>query len=225
MVNVMYICNMKWKSIENYEGIYEISENGDVKRIASTNNQYGINHILKHNIINGYAHVQLHKNSKAKSMRVHRLVCNAFKENLENKPHVNHIDGNKLNNHMSNLEWCTPSENEFHKHRVLNKTYRKYILTIDQIQKIIQLRLEGKRLHELSYMFKVPIATIHKTLKSENLQSGHGGMYNGRSKLSNEQRKEILDLFNKGNNIKDIATKFDVTSNTIKRTLSKFQYA
>jgi transposase len=155
-------------------------------------------------------------------MRVHRLVCDAFKENLDNKPHVNHIDGNKLNNHTSNLEWCTPSENELHKHRVLLKTHRKYILTIEQIEKIKEYRLQGKRLHELSHIFKVPIATIHKTLLSANLKSGYGGMFNGRSKLSNDQRKEILDLFNNGIKIKDIAIMYDVTPSTIQRTLNKF---
>lgn len=216
---------MKWKPVTNYEGIYEISENGDVKRIAKTNNQYGIGHILKHNIINGYAHVQLHKDSKVKSMRVHRLVSMAFIPNEQNKPHVNHIDGNKLNNHVSNLEWCTPSENQLHKHRVLNKTHRIYTFTTEQIDKIIQFRHEGKRLHELSYMFKVPIDTIYKLLSKMDMNTGYKGMFNGRSKLSNNQRKEIIDLFHNGSNYIDIAEKYQVTVNTIKRTIKKFQYA
>lgn len=216
---------MKWSSVINYEGIYEISENGDVKRIGKSNNQYKEGYILKHNIINGYAHVQLHKNGNVKSMRVHRLVAMAFLPNPNSKPHVNHLDGNKHNNHFTNLEWCTPSENELHKHRVLNKTYRKYVLTQHQIDNIIKMRLEGKRLHELSYIFKVPIDTIHKTLSNTNNKSGYGGMYNGRSKLSDSQRKEILNLFNNGHKYKDIAEKYDVTVNTIKRTIGKFQYA
>ena len=216
---------MKWSSVINYEGIYEISENGDVKRIGKSNNQYKEGYILKHNIINGYAHVQLHKNGNVKSMRVHRLVAMAFLPNPNSKPHVNHLDGNKHNNHFTNLEWCTPSENELHKHRVLNKTYRKYVLTQHQIDNIIKRRLEGKRLHELSYIFKVPIDTIHKTLSNTNNKSGYGGMYNGRSKLSDSQRKEILNLFNNGHKYKDIAEKYDVTVNTIKRTIGKFQYA
>jgi len=216
---------MKWKSILNYETIYEVSENGDVKRIAETNNQYGKGYILKHNIINGYAHVQLHKNGNVKSMRVHRLVAMAFILNPDGKPHVNHIDGNKLNNHVSNLEWCTPSENEIHKHRVLNKTHRKYTLTVYQINEIQKLRAEGIRLHELSYMFKVPIATIHKLLCERNLKTGYGGMYNGRSKLTDAQRKEIVDLFHKGNEYKNIAEKYSVTITTIKRVLGKYQYA
>ena len=216
---------MNWKPVLNYEGIYEISENGDVKRIAQTNNQYGVGHILKHNIINGYAHVQLHKQGKAKCMRVHRLVAMSFLINGENKPHVNHIDGNKLNNHVSNLEWCTPSENEIHKHRVLNKTYRKYTLTTQQIEKIVKLRAEGKRLHELSYMFKVPIGTIHKTLSKMDMKTGYKGMYNGRSKLTDNQRKEIVDLFHSGSKYSELAKRYDVSVTTIKRTLGMYQYA
>jgi transposase len=216
---------MNWKPVLNYEDIYEISENGDVKRIAQTNNQYGVGHILKHNIINGYAHVQLHKQGKVKSMRVHRLVAMSFLINDENKPHVNHIDGNKLNNHFSNLEWCTPSENEIHKHRVLNKTYRKYILTTQQIEKIVKLREEGKRLHELSYMFKVPIDTIHKTLSKMDMKTGYKGMFNGRSKLTDVQRKQIVDLYHNGIKYLEIANKYGVSVNTIKRTLGIYQYA
>jgi transposase len=216
---------MKWKPILNYEGIYEVSENGDVKRIAKTNNQYGVGHILKHNIINGYAHVQLHKSGQSKSMRIHRLVAMAFIVNEENKPHVNHLDGNKLNNHVSNLQWCTPSENEIHKHRVLNKTHRIYTLTNEQIDSIVIQRKQGKRLHELSYMFKVPISTIHKVLVKLDLKSGYKGMYNGSSKLTDSQRKEIIDLFHQGNNYNDIAKQYSVSVVTIKRTLGKYQYA
>jgi Mor family transcriptional regulator len=216
---------MKWKPILNYQSIYEVSENGDVKRIAETNNQYAKGHILKHNIINGYAHVQLHKSGKVKSMRVHRLVAMAFLDNPNNKPHVNHLDGDKLNNHLSNLEWCTPSENQLHKHRVLNKTHRKYTLTTNQIDEIIKLRLTGMRLHELSYMFKIPVDTLHKLLSKNNMKTGYGGMFNGRSKLTDTQRKEIIDLFHKGNEYKNIADKYSVTINTIKRVLGKYQYA
>lgn len=215
---------MKWLDVTNYEGIYMVSENGDIKRVAQTNNQYGIGHILKHNIINGYAHVQLHKNGIVKSKRVHRLVAEAFIDNATNKPHVNHKDGNKLNNHVSNLEWCTPSENELHKHRVLNKTHRKYVLTSEQINQICKLRIEGKRLHELSYMFKVPIDTIHKVLKQNNIKTGYSGMYNGQSKLTNSQRNEIVDLYNAGEKYTNISKKFNVSPITIKRVVANYSY-
>ncbi len=62
----------------------------------------------------GYARVGLMINGKLTTKKVHRLVCEMFKENPYNKPQVNHIDGNKLNNHIDNLEWCTAKENTKH---------------------------------------------------------------------------------------------------------------
>ena len=62
----------------------------------------------------GYLHVMLCKDSKVKWFSIHRLVALTFIPNPEEKPQVNHRDGHKLNNHVSNLEWCTRSENQRH---------------------------------------------------------------------------------------------------------------
>lgn len=62
----------------------------------------------------GYAYVNLYNKDGRKTKKIHRLVAEAFIPNLENKPMVNHKDGNKLNNHVDNLEWVTPSENSQH---------------------------------------------------------------------------------------------------------------
>lgn len=69
----------------------------------------------------GYFEVGLYRNKKRYFRRVHRLVAEAFVPNPEHLPQINHIDGNKQNNHVSNLEWCTCSENMLHAFRVLNK--------------------------------------------------------------------------------------------------------
>lgn len=66
----------------------------------------------------GYYYVNLCNNSTPKPFRVHRLVGAAFLPNPKNKPYINHIDGNKLNNHVSNLEWSTPSENNKHAYKL-----------------------------------------------------------------------------------------------------------
>lgn len=74
----------------------------------------------------GYARVELHDRNVARKYSVHRLVAEAFVPNPEGKPHVNHIDGNKLNNAASNLEWTTQSENQLHAYRAgLQRGYRK----------------------------------------------------------------------------------------------------
>lgn len=106
--------NEIWKSIEGYEGMYEVSSIGKIKGIPRkfrTNTK-----ILKPliNIKNKYTYVQLSTGGKIKAVRVHRIVAMAFIPNTDNKPYVNHKDGNKSNNCLDNLEWVTESENTQH---------------------------------------------------------------------------------------------------------------
>lgn len=96
------------KDITGYDGEYKVSDDGEVygKRFKRP--------LKKHISPNGYYRVKLYKDSKPKMFQVHRIVATAFLENSQNKPQVNHKDGNKLNNKVSNLEWCTQSENLAH---------------------------------------------------------------------------------------------------------------
>ena len=96
-----------WKDIKGYEGLYQISNFGNVKRIQS--NKY----IKPHNE-KGYIRVALCKNNKVKHLYLHRLIATAFIPNPENKSDVNHKDGNKMNNKINNLEWTTRKENMNH---------------------------------------------------------------------------------------------------------------
>lgn len=73
-------------------------------------------------------YVNLYKNGKNKIKKIHRIVAENFIPNPENKPEVNHIDGNKQNNKVDNLEWVTKSENVKHRFSTLNQQpYRKYV--------------------------------------------------------------------------------------------------
>lgn len=118
----------QWKPIEGYEGLYEISNMGNVKSLPKCRGRYeGGEKILKqHRSEQGYMKVTLCKDSKVKSFRVHRLVAEAFIPNQENKVQINHIDGNKCNNNINNLEWNTGSENI--KHAYDNKLKRAFWL-------------------------------------------------------------------------------------------------
>jgi len=99
-----------FKAIKGYEGIYEISNYGNVKSFQGNKQR-----ILKpQKWSKGYLWVCLSKNDSESKQSVSRLVASAFILNPENKPQVNHINGNKSDNILSNLEWCSQSENMKH---------------------------------------------------------------------------------------------------------------
>jgi hypothetical protein len=102
----------EWKDITGYEGLYQISNRGKVKSFhRSVNGSIIKNHVDS----GGYLFIQLKcKNKLTKHFSIHRLVALHFIENLNNKPQVNHKDGNKTNNHVDNLEWVTSKENIQH---------------------------------------------------------------------------------------------------------------
>lgn len=110
--------NIIWKKI-NEEGskLYEISNTGLVRSLDSYDSWDRLRKgkVLKYTLDErGYPRIRLTLNNIKCSLRIHRLVAKHFIPNPNNLPQVNHIDGNKLNNHHSNLEWCDNSYNQKH---------------------------------------------------------------------------------------------------------------
>lgn len=103
-----------WKPVVGYEGIYEVSNNGNIASL-----KFGKRKILKHKKdFWWYFSVSLHKDWKPKFCLVHRVVAIAFLNNLNNKPQVNHIDWDKKNNNLENLEWATARDNQKHAYAI-----------------------------------------------------------------------------------------------------------
>lgn len=102
-----------WKDVPNYEGLYQVSNLGRVKSFRkSTKFGCQAEFILKPSVANnGYAQVALYKNTKKQKFLVHRLVASVFLPNPDNLPQINHKDENRLNNNITNLEWCTAEYN------------------------------------------------------------------------------------------------------------------
>ena len=121
----MLIPKRIWKDIENFEGLYQVSNLGEVKSLIS-------DIILKQSKkYNGYYQVTLYNNHERHYYSVHRLVANAFLDNYSNLPQVNHIDEDKSNNCVWNLEWCSEKYNTNYgtgMERQLNKRRGKYVL-------------------------------------------------------------------------------------------------
>ena len=140
-----------WKDIEGYEGLYKISNMGNVLSLnfgAKNNRLSGKQQLLKiSRSSSGYYHVQLWNNGVSSTKLIHILVADAFIPKPSGKTEVNHIDGNKANNTVLNLEWVTPKENLTHavenglkrKSPMLGRTGRKNVLS----KPVLQIGTDG----------------------------------------------------------------------------------
>lgn len=108
------------KPIKDLENLYEVDEFGNIYSLPKIKKTPTTEFLSKEKILKpykncwGYMLVDMRKDGKRYLKCVHRLVAEAFIPNPQNKPQVNHIDGNKKNNCVENLEWCTCSENQYH---------------------------------------------------------------------------------------------------------------
>lgn len=157
-----------WKDIKGYEGLYQVSNFGNVKSLdryiinKNGDKQYFPGKYLNQGISDNYLKVILSKNNKQRTFRVHILVARTFIPNPENKPEVNHMDGDKSNNRVDNLEWNTRSENELHAYKNgLAKPSDKQKQAVAKYakenysKKVIQYSLNGEFIKEWNSMHDV----------------------------------------------------------------------
>lgn len=189
--------NMKeiWKDVRGYEGIYQISNKGNVRSLDkfqdfplftkgnSCGNKTVITPVFRKGKLmqlteakTGYFCVGLFKDKKNKWTLVHRLVADAFLNHDEKKKHVNHKDSNRKNNVVSNLEWCTPQENVKHawkKGGLKNMPQKTFVsnakLTDKQIAEIKNIKMSTKIANEkIANMYGVTRRSVDRLIKGES---------------------------------------------------------
>lgn len=175
-----------WKDISGFEGLYQVSTHGRVKRLSKLVHNNGLLNKAKEyyskekiltpsNISKGYKGVTLTKNGKRYPKKVHRLVAETFIPNTNNYEQVNHIDCDKRNNHISNLEWVNQYQNMQH-------ALKNGLLNIDSATKykyrpVSQYDLSGNlirhfaSLKEAGDMLGKPTGNISKCCSNKTKQA------------------------------------------------------
>lgn len=166
----------EYKKLEGFDFDYFITKDG---KIWASNKLHGDGGFMRQCDFKGYKTVGLYKDGKQITCRVHRLVAQTFIPNPENKPYINHIDGNRANNHVDNLEWCTQKENVYHAIHTLGKCSntvkqrvaaskvctKKRKLSMEEAREVRHLHWnKGYSLTELSEMFNLSRTGIKRIL-------------------------------------------------------------
>ena len=186
----------EWRDIAGYEGLYKVSNRGEVMRMAQdTIGKYGDvyhkpEHLLKQSQGGkgaaegkGYLQVNLFRGGKMRAHRIHRLVAEAFIPNPFLLPQVNHLDGNKLNNCVENLEWCDGNRNVRHAYATglmhgkdgdANGSHKLTQDAVDFIRSVYEPRTTRLGAQALAKAFGVDRHTIERAVKGESWKIPEG---------------------------------------------------
>lgn len=157
---------MEWKIIKNFEN-YEVSTNGDVRSKPREGTKGGIIKPFFVRKNNGYLKVHIYQNGKQYQPLIHTLVARAFLPRIEGKTEVNHINGVKTDNRVSNLEWCSRKEN-------INHAYENQLRKTRKVgqYKNGELIATYRSCHYASKQTKIPFPSIWLVLNKKGKSAG-----------------------------------------------------
>lgn len=201
----------EWRDIAGYEGLYQISNLGNVKSLIRWKGTHYLpteKSLQKTKTTTGYWKVELTKDKVKKSLRVHRLVAIAFIPNNEGKPHVNHRDGNPLNNNVDNLEWCTQKENVAHALKTgLKKSFEINPELLEEMYVVNRMTADS-----IAETVGTNRGTIYQLLKKNGIARRN------RSECRNKYNipmDELINDFNNGMTNKEIREKYNCSKELV----------
>lgn len=172
-IDVNYIEEEVWKDIPNCEGLYQVSNFGNVKslgRYVRVSDKLGGRRKKKECLLkievckNGYLRVSLNKDCSRKHFLVHRLVAEAFIPNPQNMPQINHKDEDKTNNRVENLEWCDAKYNSNYGKRTMKASIAKF-------KPVKQYDMQGNFIREFS-SFKEASDSVGVSVYKQDCKAG-----------------------------------------------------
>lgn len=216
---------IRWIYLKSVKTKYMITINGDVIHIKKKSKK-----ILKHHLDkDGYHHVNIYINGKGYYCSVHRLVATAFIPNPDNKEQVNHKDGDKDHNYVSNLEWASPQENIRHAFMTGLSTAKKgsshpnSVYSEEQIRKVCEYLSENKKkMKEISKLTGVSY-TVIKQIRNHIIWCSISCEYNfddyncdDRNKYNKDQIDDVCKMISSNEySMKEISEKTKVAFHTI----------
>jgi len=163
-----------WKDIEDYVGLYQVSNRGNIRRVDR-----GIKGVCENKVIainiqknTGYLYVTLSKKGISKKYLLHRIIAKAFIENPNNYPCINHKDETRTNNNLDNLEWCTHKYNSNYgtntkrakEHYDRNIVWKKHSKSVDQYDMKLNYIKTWDRASEIANHYKVACNNIYRVI-------------------------------------------------------------
>lgn len=218
----------QWKWIPGYEDLYQESTFGRTKSF-----QYKTPRIMRPQLTGqGYLSVGLHKNNQTKIFMVHRLVARCFIPNTDEKPAIDHIDGQPFNNHVSNLRWVSNLENNRHSYELgfkqSGEDNSRAVLTNEQVEwcrKVYKPRDKDFGATALARKFGVKRHVITFAVRGKTYKNAKGDVYKGDTKiLPPDIRKKIKSEYQrgvKGYGYVSLARKYGVAHTTIKTIVNE----
>lgn len=230
----------QWRKVVGWEESYEVSNHGGLRTVArlqsmGTHTKFKQSINCSQCIIGGYKRYTLSFNGVRRCIRVHRLVAEAFIQNTESKPFVNHIDGNRINNHVLNLEWCTHAENIQHSYRIGSNVAKRgelsprATITNKEAIEIHRLCSEGKLLRkDIAKMFNIKTTLIQHIANQKGWNHLNlPAVKSKRKSLMGCQTVEMLNriwtLCQQGLNYSQISKIVGVHHNTVRDSIRRIQ--